>query len=30
MWNEWDDQWWPRDTLARLAEPAPIPTPLTA
>src|SRR2546427_10789537 len=23
MWNEWEDQWWPRDTLATLAEPAP-------
>jgi alkanesulfonate monooxygenase SsuD/methylene tetrahydromethanopterin reductase-like flavin-dependent oxidoreductase (luciferase family) len=30
MWNEWEDQWWPRDTLATLAEPAPLPTRVTA
>jgi alkanesulfonate monooxygenase SsuD/methylene tetrahydromethanopterin reductase-like flavin-dependent oxidoreductase (luciferase family) len=27
MWNEWEDRWWPRDTLPHLAEPAPLPQP---
>jgi hypothetical protein len=22
--NEWEDKWWPKDTLTELAEPAPI------
>jgi alkanesulfonate monooxygenase SsuD/methylene tetrahydromethanopterin reductase-like flavin-dependent oxidoreductase (luciferase family) len=25
-WDEWEDRWWPRDTLPRLAEPAPLPS----
>jgi alkanesulfonate monooxygenase SsuD/methylene tetrahydromethanopterin reductase-like flavin-dependent oxidoreductase (luciferase family) len=29
MWSEWEDRWWPRDTLPHLAEPAPLPSPTT-
>jgi alkanesulfonate monooxygenase SsuD/methylene tetrahydromethanopterin reductase-like flavin-dependent oxidoreductase (luciferase family) len=25
-WSEWQDRWWPRDTLPHLAEPAPLPS----
>ena len=25
IWREWEDRWWPRDTLPRLTEPAPLP-----
>jgi hypothetical protein len=25
--GEWEDRWWPRNTLPRLAEPVPVPRP---
>jgi len=28
IWGEWEDRWWPRDTLPQLAEPAPLPNAL--
>jgi alkanesulfonate monooxygenase SsuD/methylene tetrahydromethanopterin reductase-like flavin-dependent oxidoreductase (luciferase family) len=32
MWSDWEDHWWPRDTLADLAQPAsiggPVPVPV--
>jgi len=24
MWSEWEDQWWPTDTLPELAQPAAV------
>ena len=24
LWSEWEDKWWPQDTLAQPAEPAPL------
>jgi alkanesulfonate monooxygenase SsuD/methylene tetrahydromethanopterin reductase-like flavin-dependent oxidoreductase (luciferase family) len=29
IWGEWEDRWWPRDTLPQLAEPAPLPNALS-
>ena len=29
VWDEWEDRWWPRDTLPELAQPAPVPAPVT-
>jgi hypothetical protein len=28
VWDEWEDRWWPRDTLPELAQPAPVPAPV--
>src|SRR5204863_7508417 len=28
MWSEWEDQWWPRDTLPEFAQPAAVPLPV--